>query len=379
MSTTPISSQVRFALVARAGGRCEFKNCNKRIDEDELTRRLSKTGVYAHIVADKPDGPRGDPIRSRQLADKIENLMLLCRTCHERIDGREWARYPETLLLEYKRDHEERVERLLCIDGANRTHVLRFTAPVGTRPVHIARTDAYDAVLPVCPSGQDVHIDMTNWAVRDDDPSYWQGMAAELSRRVRHHLVDAPNPDCQPWSVFGIAPIPLLMLLGRDVGDIASVRVFQKHRIPDTWKWQPTAGCGPHFTVERPLAQQTSPDVLLVLSVSGRIAPSVIPPTLTAAPRWELLARNPDVQFVRAEQQRDEFGVLVRQVIEDIKSSHGPGVRVHVLPAVPVSLAIEFGRRLLPKTDPAILVYDSHRANGGMAFALELLAPAAQP
>ena len=64
----------------------------------------------------------------------------------------------------------------------------------------------------------------------------------------------------------------------------------------------------------------------------------------------------------------------MREVLEEIRAAHGVAVRIHVLPAVPNSVAIEFGRRLLPKVDPTILVYDNHRANGGMAFALELLA-----
>ena len=32
--------------------------------------------------------------------------------------------------------------------------------------------------------------------------------------------------------------------------------------------------------------------------------------------------------------------------------------RIHVLPAMPLSLAVEFGRQLLPKADPVVQVWD---------------------
>lgn len=198
-------------------------------------------------------------------------------------------------------------------------------------------------------------------------------VSAELVRRVEHSLRDVPNLDGQPWSVFGLAPIPLLMVLGREVGDIVGTRIFQKHRVPDTWEWLPCAGVGPHFRLSSPDVLGAASDAVLLLSVSGRVSQDAIPDPLLSAPRWEVAATAPDCSFIRSEEQLNEFGAAVRGVLENISSAHGQGVRVHVMPALPVSAAIEFGRRLLPKVDPALSVYDNHRVNGGMTFALELL------
>jgi len=49
-------------------------------------RDTLNAAYIAHIVAEKPDGPRGDPARSPLLADAIENLMLLCDVHHRLID-----------------------------------------------------------------------------------------------------------------------------------------------------------------------------------------------------------------------------------------------------------------------------------------------------
>src|SRR5947209_6467600 len=69
--------QIRLMLWVRAGGRCEFDGCNKYLLEHELTFTAGNYGEAAHIVAFKPDGPRG---RSRTRPAKINdvtNLMLL--------------------------------------------------------------------------------------------------------------------------------------------------------------------------------------------------------------------------------------------------------------------------------------------------------------
>ena len=53
---------------------------------DETTAWEFNAAYIAHIIASNPDGPRGDEIRSHQLSDKIENMMIMCDKHHRLID-----------------------------------------------------------------------------------------------------------------------------------------------------------------------------------------------------------------------------------------------------------------------------------------------------
>ena len=66
MSATYIPVKVRRNLWFSAHGRCEL--CNKPLYRDGLTMQDVNLSEYAHIIADSENGPRGDRILSRQLA-----------------------------------------------------------------------------------------------------------------------------------------------------------------------------------------------------------------------------------------------------------------------------------------------------------------------
>jgi hypothetical protein len=51
-------------------------------------------GFVAHFVAEAPGGPRGDPVRSPQLADDVGNLILMCYPHRKLIDIDEVEHYP---------------------------------------------------------------------------------------------------------------------------------------------------------------------------------------------------------------------------------------------------------------------------------------------
>ena len=61
MSKTPISEKNQNLLWAISGGRCENEGCNTPLYMDILTKKKNKKAYIAHIVADRPDVPRGEP------------------------------------------------------------------------------------------------------------------------------------------------------------------------------------------------------------------------------------------------------------------------------------------------------------------------------
>src|SRR3989344_7768968 len=122
----------------RAGGRCEFKGWNEYLLIDSLTQEEANFSDRAHIIAVKKRWARGEnPLPSEKIND-IGNLMLLCKKHHMLIDdGRLREKYPISLLLTYKKEHEDRIFRLTAIQEGNKTFVIRLKAKIDGESVAI--------------------------------------------------------------------------------------------------------------------------------------------------------------------------------------------------------------------------------------------------
>lgn len=100
----------------RSGNICAFPGCKKVLVTDESeTDDPSLIGEEAHIVAKKPNEPRGNSTLTKAQRDKYDNLILLCSNHHKIIDDQP-AKYTIELLKQYKLDHEEWVKSSLKMD-----------------------------------------------------------------------------------------------------------------------------------------------------------------------------------------------------------------------------------------------------------------------
>jgi hypothetical protein len=103
MSKTSIPEKIKTQLWTLSAGRCEYRGCNKPLWKDELSMAKMNNAYIAHIVADSPDGPRGNKKRSPILAKSFSNLMLMCDAHHRLIDKEDVDGHPESLLIEMKK------------------------------------------------------------------------------------------------------------------------------------------------------------------------------------------------------------------------------------------------------------------------------------
>jgi len=55
-----------------------------------------------------------------------------------------------------------------------------------------------------------------------------------------------------------------------------------------------------------------------------------------------------------------------------IRDDVGARCKIHVFPAVPVSIALHIGRMVLPKSDAPLVVYDFNNKRGGWVQALTI-------
>jgi hypothetical protein len=96
-------------LWGRSGNRCAFPGCKIELTSDGEESTL---GEMAHIVADSPNGPRGESDLTPEQRDEYSNLILLCPTHHTLIDSNpeEWS---VEKLKQIKAEHENWVSRQL--------------------------------------------------------------------------------------------------------------------------------------------------------------------------------------------------------------------------------------------------------------------------
>lgn len=82
------------SLFASSGNQCAFRNCKSPI-VNVRTRKI--LGQICHIRSGIPDGPRYDANYPERLVDSDQNLVLMCRPHHLKIDRHVEMFPPETL------------------------------------------------------------------------------------------------------------------------------------------------------------------------------------------------------------------------------------------------------------------------------------------
>jgi len=372
MSITNIPDKVRVEIWTKAGGRCQYRGCNKPLWRDDVRLVTMNRSYLAHIVADEPGGPRGDPVLSDQLQDKFSNIMLLCDDHHRLIDKEDVLGHSVELLRAYKQQHEERIERLTSLQDYVRTEIVRFGARIKDRAALVTFDQAQEAVSPerYPSSEQGIRVDLSDLPLSEDDSEYWTVAKLAIDRRLGGALAGGVGPTGQQLShlsVFALAPIPLLMYFGKQLGDIYPADVYQRHRQPATWSWQDLDDPGFNYTVLYPEQDEQSGErVVVCLSLSGTIHPAEVEHAIgEQLPAYTLTIADPRRDFLRAKEQLELFRVEWARLLTKIREIHGPQTEIHLFPAIPNSVAVEIGRVLLPKSDPSLAVYDHDHSSGG--------------
>lgn len=361
-----IPENVMLKLWVLSGGRCEFPSCNELVWRDDLTLKEDNFAHMAHIIAASPNGPRGDTELSPELQTDYDNLLLLCLKHSKLIDGKNSDGYTVEQLKEYKARHEARIRMQTALGPENETTVVRFQSPIRDRRVSISKPQAYEALYPRFPADdKGVFFDFTQKAGGGDE-AFWKEFAREITDQVRHAFRNGNDEQrYEHLSIFALAPIPALMHFGNQIGNIAAVDLFQKHRDTDDWKWKPEPE---HDAFEYRYTRSgdaAGTTVALVLSLSGKIAPEECKRVVGDVPVYEIEVEGAAPEFLAYKSRLQKFRVLYRQALSEIRAKHGPECAIHLFPAIPAPVAVLCGKELLPKSDPSVLVYDNDRAKGG--------------
>ena len=374
MTRPRIPEKTKVRLWVRAGGRCEYEGCNRSLWRDDLTMANMNTAYTAHIVADSPDGPRGDAILSPRLASEFSNLMLLCDIHHRLVDQEDVAGHPALRLQDMKAQHEARIESLTSLQEDQKSHVILYGANIGDHRAQVSPSMAFQAMRPERYPADTLalRLGLGNSLFTDGEEVMWsierESLSRQFAEQVRPRLA---NGDGCHFSIFALAPQPLLMELGRLLSDIPAADVYQLHREPPDWKWQDHPQ-GFEYIVRRPSTRHGC--VALNLSLSAHISDARIAKALGLDhSTWTLTVPKPGNDFLKSRIQLRMFREHFRAILDEIKAKHGEDAVIHVLPAVPVSIAVEIGRTWMPKADLPLRVYDQNHKRGGFVHVLDFI------
>lgn len=374
--TRYIKREVERELWARAAGRCQFDGCNRILYKSPVTQETVNISEKAHIYSYAKNGPRGwGPfVTNKKELNNVPNLMLTCHDCHKKIDQeKDGGRYTAKLLRGWKDEHEKRVAIVTGVDPSKKSHVLLYGANIGEQVSKLQPEAAKESLFPDWYPSEEHPISVSmSWEGKDDDPTYWttesKNLEEAFNRQVRP-LIDRADPF--HFSVFALAPMPLMIRLGALFTDKVPVQVYQLHREPyPSWKWLDGPGDFT-FGVNPPPRFDHRPVLLISLSDSialGRVT-SVLGESVSL---WELTIDAPHNDFLKSKDQLSKFRETVRKLMVDIGKAHGKATPLAIFPAMPVACAVELGRARMPKADPPWVIFDQNNKNGGFVEALTI-------
>ena len=371
MSLTSVPEKARLRLWGKAAARCEYDGCNTPLWLDRLTQTQFNVAYLAHIIADRPDGPRGDPILSDKLKADPTNLMLLCAH-HRLIDKEDVAGHTVERLQSMKMRHEDRVALVGAIGPNRQSHVLLYGTNIGAQSSNLCLQKAAEAMVPEWYPAEShpFQLGLANSSFTDRDPAFWEIESTHLRRSVLQQIRPRlAQGSVRHLSIFALAPQPLLALLGYLLSDIPPAEVYQLHREPPDWKWQAKSDPA-DFVIQEP--QMVRGEPALVISLSATIIPSRVMNVLSDPTLWQISHLNPHNDILKTREQATAFRRSIRRLLNRVKARHGQNATIHVFPAMPVALAVELGRIIMPKADLPLRIYDENRSTGGFSSAIAL-------
>jgi hypothetical protein len=323
---------------------------------DKVTLTASNNSNIAHIIASSPDGPRGSETESYYLSDKIDNLMLMCLDHHHLIDSAENVEiYSVEKLRAMKAAQEERVQKLMNNLNADVTTMIHLTSPIkGEQTISFSAKEAAKAFIPHMNAESEYAMTIAVPAFGEYESSeYWANANSWLENHfnstVRAKLDNFPNTH---FSVFPLAPIPLIMKLGFLMGDKIRADVYQRTKYPDTWEWQ-SSDLTNEFSIEENNFENGE-GVAIVLSVTAEIDIKDVLKENPYRTIYIIRGNNQNDDSIKSEKDLSAFWHKYKDLCERLKDEKV----LSVFPAVPVSAAFEMGRRYMVGVYPQMVIYD---------------------
>ncbi|MCG2781007.1 MAG: SAVED domain-containing protein [Weeksellaceae bacterium] len=367
-----LPEKIKYLLWGKAAGRCQFRGCNEMLYRDLTTQSEFNQAYIAHIYGVKPNSARYVKHKSESLVKDISNLMLMCDTHHRQIDQHEKDKYSAEILIQMKKEHEERIEILADISPSLKSEIVIYKASIGVNPVVMTYDSLKEYLVPRYYPARHTATDLSlsNSTSVDSRKSFWDLQIENLNDQFRDQILTKLRKSELPHiSLFALAPIPLLIKLGVMLNDIQQIDVRQKRRNPDTWNFEEDIDTV--YNLE--IASEVKTNIALKIELSDSITDDRITSALGEDTSiYSIKIEHPDNDFVKSRKQIADFGEKMKEAFREIKRLHGQEAILNIFPAVPVSLAVQLGRVWMPKADLSMKIYDQNFALGGFVETIEI-------
>jgi hypothetical protein len=374
-SLKPAAKEV---VLKDAANVCMYRGCGKRVDKIGKSSRVGNVGQLAHIVGADPNGPRGRS-DSHALADKPENVMLVCYDHHRLIDAVDPEAHSIAFLQEMRREHMSRVSALLGQLAWPRAMPLVIRGGIAGQSSAITFREVSEALEGIGMSALHPETEYLSMAPVERLASNYGLVVLSQLRAALHRLITACQsgmyaPGQDNLAVFALHDTPVLALAGRIIGEARSTHVFQRDRALGTWKWHNPKKLTSNIALDievKVKASSASPVGLLTIALSDSFQDSWISDATRAGidegkTTWiSIAAQKPRNNIVEAP---CDLVFVMHKVREALRSLQGDlqVKSMDVILVAPVSVVFAFGQALQAGNHLPTSVF--HRVNYSKPF-----------
>lgn len=137
-------------LYAKCAGYCQKPECNRDLFILVRDGLYANVAEMAHIISHAIGGPRSNQSERPEDLASIDNLIMLCPTCHTLIDKRD-DQFPPEVVMGWKNRHESRVRRIFGVGQ----HADRSKLREELEPLLLHNRAVFEAFGPLSEAAED--------------------------------------------------------------------------------------------------------------------------------------------------------------------------------------------------------------------------------
>ena len=296
-----ISDKTKSLLWAMSAGRCE--NCGRLIYKHPASGEIDNFSQIAHDIPVSPGAVRHNEkyklLDIGRSKDDIDNLLLLCYDCHKMIDNPKNAeKYTFEKLQQIKKTFEKDILIRTNSNIFRSTKIVDYTCYVNGQitissedfKLVISQKNRYAAdTIRIGSMG----VNHKTWNHEFEKQNLINNFGDQIKLRDNQF-----NPN--HFSVFALAPIPHLVLLGSLFTSFSSVDIYQRNKDTSDWYWI-TDNETENLKIKSTCVKQgSSNEICLLMSISSAVVPSTIPKSIdvSTCSTYQISIDNPNQKAI---------------------------------------------------------------------------------
>lgn len=345
-------------LFAESGNKCNFSGCNNKLFYEYENGTFIKLVEICHIIAQSPNGPRGDASNSHVKKQDPNNLILLCRNCHRIIDGNP-DEFNVKRLLEMKRNHIEWVNKQLNIlKELNWTLILHVGNITNKGMTKIDEELIFKEFLGIFTLANVEKLEVPEFLV---DTKNWIQYKEKQELWWHEYLENDFKPN--KIMICSINFIPLVIHLGYLIHDYFATEIIQFNRIEKTWKWkrlENKVNKKSWYIINKEIQEnQNNQRITLLISISSKVKEKDILEIFgNDVNVLKISVENPNRNWLKYKEQLFGFQRIFIKLIDDLINELSELNEIHLFCSIPTPVAFIIGSSINPNMHPRFVLYN---------------------